>query len=195
MTRLLASTAVALVLGLSPALAEPPTPADEAQTPPAAQDAAQPAAAVPAAPDEAAPSAQSSEAPKSVDPNQSAAVSSSGSPFLAKQDSSEWLVGNLIGETVMNANNDSIGEVNDLITDRNGKIIAVLIGAGGFLGIGEKDIAIRLEDVKISRDENNDLKLMANVSKEALAAAPDYETLDEQQITVGETSARDNAKQ
>ena len=200
MNRLLACTAVGLFLGLAPALAETQQPAGASQAPlsnaTAPDQSSQMAPqAEPSAPSEVAPPQQSSEAPKSILPDQSADASPAGSPFLAKQDSSEWLVGNLIGQTVVNANNNSIGDVNDLITDRNGKIIAVLIGAGGFLGIGEKNVAIRFEDVKVARDENNDLKVVANVSKEELAAAPDYETLDEQQITVGETSDRDNAAQ
>ena len=93
---------------------------------------------------------------------------------------------NLIGQSVMDANNQSIGEVTDLITDKDGKVVALLIGAGGFLGLGEKDVAIRFEDIKISRDENNDLSVMAKVSNDQIAAAPDYQTLDEQQLIIGE---------
>ena len=95
----------------------------------------------------------------------------------------------------MNENNESIGEVTDLITDKDGKITALVIGAGGFLGIGEKDVAIRFEDVKVSRDENNDLTIMAKVDKQTLTSAPDYETLDEQQIIMGEKSDREDTAQ
>ena len=62
----------------------------------------------------------------------------------------------------------------------------MLIGTGGFLGIGEKDVALGSEDLKFARDENNAIKSIANVSKETLTSAPDYETLAEQKITVGE---------
>ena len=105
------------------------------------------------------------------------------------------LAANLIGQTVVNENNESIGEVTDLITDKDGKILAVLIGAGGFLGIGQKDVAIRFEDIKVSRDENNDLAVMANVTKDMIAQAPDYQTLDEQQIIMGEKSDREDNSQ
>ena len=138
---------------------------------------------------EAEPPPASSEAPKSAE-----ASPSSGGAFLAKQDSSDWLVGNLIGKSVVNADNESIGDVNDLVTDQNGKIIAIVVGAGGFLGIGEKDVAIRFEDVKLAHDENNDVKVIADLNKETLASAPDFETLDEQQITVGEGGDQDTAK-
>jgi hypothetical protein len=69
-----------------------------------------------------------------------------------------------------------------------------VVGAGGFLGIGEKDVAIRFEDVKLARDENNDTKIIADLNKETLASAPDYQTLDEQQMTVGERSDEDTSK-
>jgi len=69
-----------------------------------------------------------------------------------------------------------------------------VVGAGGFLGIGEKDVAIRFEDVKLARDENNDVKIIADLDKETLALAPDYQTLDEQQVTVGERSDQDTSR-
>ena len=56
------------------------------------------------------------------------------------------------------------------MTDRSGKIVAALIGVGGFLGIGEKDVAVRFEDLKLARDENNNVKVVLNVSKETLAS-------------------------
>jgi hypothetical protein len=199
----------------SEAMPTDPAAADAPQVPPsglsgeAAPDQSSEAApqAAPSAPDqssEAAPQAepsgasppqQSSEAPKSILPDQSAAAASDSSPFLSKQQSSDWLVGNLIGETVVNAKNESLGEITDLVTDQNGKIVAVLIGSGGFLGIGQKDLAIRFEDVKLTRDENNNMKVMVDIDQQTAAAAPDYQTLDEQQITVGEKSDRENSTQ
>ena len=68
-------------------------------------------------------------------------------------------------------------------------------GAGGFLGIGQKDLAIRFEDIKVTRDENNDLTVTANVTKGMVAQAPDYQTLDEQQIIMGEKSDREDSSQ
>jgi sporulation protein YlmC with PRC-barrel domain len=142
------------------------------------------------APDEAAPS-QSSEGPTPIIPDQSAAVSPASPQFLSKQEGSDWLASKLIGKSVVNANNESIGDINDLVTDENGKIVGVLIGAGGFLGLGEKDVALRFEDLKLARDEDNNLTVMADVSNETLASAPDYETLDEQEVTVGKTDRED----
>ena len=210
MNRFLTCTAVGLFLGLSPALAEPQLPADEAQTPPAVNQPSQipevmpdsaapsdPAAPIPgdssevtpspmAPGDDAAPPAQSSEAPLSIEPAAPKAAEASGNAqFLSKQASDDWLASNLIGQTVYNAQDENIGEINDLVTDRGGKIVAVLIGSGGFLGIGEKDVAVRFEDLKLAHDESDNVKIIADLSKETLAAAPDYETLYEQRVTVG----------
>jgi sporulation protein YlmC with PRC-barrel domain len=196
MNRLLACTAVGLFLGLTPALAESRLPSGASQDEPALLQPAQPFEATPPAQSSGQPLPQAqSEAPKSVASEQSAGASPDSSPFLKKQESSEWLVGNLIGESVVNTKNESLGEITDLITDHNGKIIAVLIGSGGFLGIGEKDVAIRFEDVKVVRDENDDMKVIANISQQTLASAPDYQTLDEQQITVGEKGDREGSPQ
>ncbi len=142
---------------------------------------------MPSAPDEASPPAQSSQAPESiVPPKSSESASANGPKFLSKQDSTDLLASDLIGQSVVNAQDETIGDVNDLVTDENGKVVAVLIGSGGFLGLGEKDVAIGFDDLKIVRDENNDIKVIANVSQETLASAPDYQTLAEQKVTVGE---------
>ena len=85
----------------------------------------------------------------------------------------------------MNRQDEVIGDVNDLVTDEHGKVVAVLIGTGGFLGLGEKDVALRFEDLKLARDEDNNIKVIVDISKNTLAAAPDYETLGEQKVTVG----------
>jgi len=212
MNRFLTCTAVGLFLGLTPALAEPQLPADDAQTPPAVNqpsqipevmpDSAQPSD--PAAPipgessqvtpspmqpgDSAAPPAQSSEAPLSIEPAAPKAADASGSgQFLSKQASDDVLATNLIGQSVYNAQDENIGDINDLVSDRGGKIVAVLIGSGGFLGLGEKDVAVRFEDLKLARDESDNVKIIADLNKETLAAAPDYETLYEQKVTVGST--------
>jgi PRC-barrel domain protein len=212
MNRFLTTTAVGLFLGLAPAMAQQDLPpADDGQTPPAVNapsqipevmpDPAQPtdpAAPIPGDSSEAIPApmqpgsdatppAQSSEAtPLPMEPAAPKSAEASGGPqFLAKQASDDWLASNLIEHTVYNTQDEIVGDVNDLVTDRNGKIVAVLVGTGGFLGIGEKDVALRFEDLKLARDENDNVKIIADVNKDVLAAAPDYQTLVEQQVTVG----------
>ena len=166
----------------SQAVPSPMEPGTDAAPP--AQSSQAPQAIEPGA-DSAAPT-QSSQAPEPMEPAAPKSAEASGSPqFLAKQASDDWLASNLIGRTVYNAQDEIVGDINDLVTDRDGKIVAVLVGSGGFLGIGQKDVALRFEDLKLARDENDSVKIIADVNKEVLAAAPDYQTLAEQEVTVG----------
>jgi hypothetical protein len=216
MNRFLTCTAVGLFLGLAPALAETqlPVPGDDGQTPPAVNQPSQipevmpadpsapsdPAAPIPGdssqaspelsptEPGEVMPPPQSSEAPQSIDPAApKSAEAASGPQFLMKQASDDWLATNLIGQPVYNAQDEVVGDINDLVTDQNGKVVAALIGSGGFLGLGEKAVALRFEDLRLARDESNTIKIIADLNQETLAAAPDYETLADQTVTVGST--------
>lgn len=62
--------------------------------------------------------------------------------FMTKMESNQMMASDLIGTRVIGANNESIGDINDVIMDRNGQIMAAVVGVGGFLGIGEKDVAV-----------------------------------------------------
>ena len=59
-----------------------------------------------------------------------------------------WRTSKLVGLNVYNDNNESIGSINDMLTDKNGDIKAVVIGVGGFLGIGEHLVAVPMDKVK-----------------------------------------------
>lgn len=216
MKRLLTCTAVGLFIGLTPALAQSEPPVDESQTPPAMQQPAQPSERLSIEPSEPAepiqdgsdmmpraaqpdttvpPSSLTTEAPNAIDLGQPAMALTDGPQFLSKQESDDLLASNVIGLSVVNVNNEAIGTVSDLVSDENGKLIAVLIRSGDFLGIGGKDVALRFEDVKFSRDEDDDITVMADLSADTLAAAPDYETLEEQKVTVGSKSDREDSGQ
>jgi sporulation protein YlmC with PRC-barrel domain len=70
--------------------------------------------------------------------------------FMTERMPNQMLASKLIGMTVVSANNESIGDVNDVLVDRNGQVQAVVIGVGGFLGIGEKDVAIPFQSVEFT---------------------------------------------
>jgi sporulation protein YlmC with PRC-barrel domain len=59
-----------------------------------------------------------------------------------------WRASKLMGLDVYNQNNEKLGDVNELILDKNGKVTAVVIGVGGFLGMGEHDIAVSMDKLK-----------------------------------------------
>jgi len=59
-----------------------------------------------------------------------------------------WRASKLVGLNVYNDKNESLGSINDLLTDKSGNIKAVVIGVGGFLGVGEHLVAVPLDKVK-----------------------------------------------
>src|SRR5688500_6625760 len=59
-----------------------------------------------------------------------------------------WRASKLIGLDVYNEGNEKLGDINELIVDKDGKINAVVIGVGGFLGMGEHDIAVSMDKLK-----------------------------------------------
>lgn len=68
--------------------------------------------------------------------------------FMTKMEMNHVMASDLIGTRVVSANNESIGDINDVILDRNGQIMAAVVGVGGFLGIGEKDVAVPFKSLE-----------------------------------------------
>ena len=130
-----------------PGAATPP--AMQPQTPPATQPATPPALTQPATP----PAAQRT-AP--------AVPSAQAQP--ARMEGSH-----LIGLTLRNPANESIGEIDDVIVDADGRVRQVVVGVGGFLGIGEHKVAIAWDQLRFDRDV-----AMVNLTKDQLRAMPEY---------------------
>jgi len=198
MNRFLATTAIALLLGAAPALAQSPdTPSTPPQEP-GMQAPMQPESpsAIPSEPNMKAPDQSSEATPILPDKSANAPDKSleTSAQFLNEQKTDDILASTIIGQPAVNSQDEGVGSINDLVTDRSGKILAALIGVGGFLGIGEKDVAVRFEDLKLIRDENNNTKVVLNVSKETLASAPDYKTLDEQPVVEGSAKSDETTK-
>src|SRR6188768_3954893 len=59
-----------------------------------------------------------------------------------------WRASKLIGLKVYNEANERLGDINELLLDKHGKVNAVVIGIGGFLGMGEHDIAVSMDKIK-----------------------------------------------
>jgi sporulation protein YlmC with PRC-barrel domain len=83
---------------------------------------------------------------------------SGSSPNMASNNATQslqpgqFLASDLIGTRVVGQNNDSIGDVNDVVMGQDGKAMMLVVGVGGFLGIGEKDVAIPFEQAQIRFD-------------------------------------------
>jgi sporulation protein YlmC with PRC-barrel domain len=71
--------------------------------------------------------------------------------FIDRQQPGQMLASRqLIGATVVGPNNERVGDVNDVLLDRNGQAVAIVVGVGGFLGIGEKDVAVSFREVQFT---------------------------------------------
>jgi sporulation protein YlmC with PRC-barrel domain len=90
----------------------------------------------------------------------------------ATQRTSEADTARLIGRTVRNAAEESIGEVTSVVIGRDGSVSSVIVGVGGFLGVGQREVAIRWQDLQI---RDNGATVHTNVTREQLAALPAYQ--------------------
>jgi hypothetical protein len=67
---------------------------------------------------------------------------------VVNQTANEWRASKVIGLYVYNDADERLGAINDLLTDSSGKIVKAVIGVGGFLGIGESDVAVNFDQLK-----------------------------------------------
>jgi len=74
-------------------------------------------------------------------------------------------------QSVYDNQDNKVGDVNDLLVDKDGKIGAAIVGVGGFLGAGEKNVAVPPESVQ-AEWKDNAWYLTLNATKDALKAAP-----------------------
>lgn len=93
--------------------------------------------------------------------------------FVNERRSDQWLASELRAKNVYDRSDTKIGAINDLLIDRDGRIAAVIIGVGGFLGIGEKNVGIPFSEIKISLREGAEW-LVLERSREDLKAAPTF---------------------
>lgn len=83
----------------------------------------------------------------------------------------------LIGQPVFSTAGDDaeeIGNISDIVFDENGQITAVIIGVGGFLGIGEKSVAVDFQTLEFTVAADNTERWVVPTTAEALTAAPDF---------------------
>lgn len=78
-----------------------------------------------------------------------AAANAGNVRVITAQQPNQWLGSTLIGMTVVDPDDNTIGEVDDLLVEKSGKIEALVVGVGGFLGIGEKDIALPMSEFTV----------------------------------------------
>ncbi len=114
-------------------------------------------------------------------PMDQAAAPASSSGYLTEQGADQIAPSTYIGQSVYNSSDESIGEINDVIFTKDGSVEAAVIGVGGFLGIGEKNVAVPLDTITVADVPNSDdLKLTTAETADTLKAAPEFKTKSQQ---------------
>jgi sporulation protein YlmC with PRC-barrel domain len=179
--KLMLSTALTgLMIGAAVAEGTPPAPS--APTPPAAQSS----------PPARAPDA--AKAPEMTTPAPSSSASApapsgaSSAKFVNSQKSDQFLASKFKGTDVIGNDNEKIGDVSDILFDKSGKIEAYVVGVGGFLGIGAKDVALAPSAFQVvpgdeSKNESDKLKL--SMTKDELKQASNFEPYKAPSQTTG----------
>jgi hypothetical protein len=98
--------------------------------------------------------------------------------FVTVQPEGQWLVGWFIGQPVTNESGEWIGDINDVLFDKSGRIANVVIGTGGFLGIGEKTVALPFNARSIASGADGRRVVTLALSKQQLKAAPDFKATE-----------------
>jgi len=147
-----------------PAVTAPADPAVTAPADPAVQPMDQ-AAQTTAPADPAAPAT-------STDTTTTAAIDKS---TLKEMPATEMRAEDLVGTTVYGANDVNVGEIGDVLLTADGKIDAYLVDVGGFLGMGEKEVAIGSDNLSFMTDNDGNKYLYTTFTKEQLDAAAAYD--------------------
>ena len=98
---------------------------------------------------------------------------------IVLQDQNSILASTLIGSTVYTPADETVGDINDVIVGLDGKIQGVVIGVGGFLGLGEKDVAVQMDKLTVQPQDANksNVRLILNSTKADLEAAPEFKSV------------------
>lgn len=199
MRKILMTTALILPLGLTTAFAqetttptEPASPADTTQPAITSPEAATPDApaaettapgTVPAETAPMTPAPETGAAPAVEDPAQQQSAEEQAQDALTaqmmdsdkvarQQAANELRIDWITGSNVLSPDGQSVGRINDLIVDGgNGQMIAAIIGVGGFLGVGEKQIAVPWEQLTVNYDAS---EITTDLTREEADAAPPY---------------------
>ena len=156
LTRLLCGSAVALLLA-GPVLAQSDKMAPGDSPPTAARSATVPG-------DNAASRLKASATPTVTPPSSDA--------FITTQSPDQILADDLIGAHVVNGEHQKVGTVNDIVLDHSGKAVGVVISVGGFLGIGDKHVAVNWDKLERRSSEG----FVVTWTKDELKLAPEFKT-------------------
>ena len=116
------------------------------------------------------------------------APSKSSAQFIHAQKPDQYLASKFKGTDVIGADNQKIGDVSDMLFDKDGKIEAYVFGVGGFLGIGTKDVALAPSAFQVvpgDKSKNESDKLRLSMTKDELKQAANFEPYKAPSSTTG----------
>ena len=111
--------------------------------------------------------------------------------FITTQPSNEWLAGVFIGAKVQNAAGETVGDIYDLMFSPQGQINTVVIGVGGFLGMGERTVAIPYNTLSFKAGAKGERIIVVPLSKDNLVKAPDFKATERTTFQKAEDKAVD----
>jgi sporulation protein YlmC with PRC-barrel domain len=103
---------------------------------------------------------------------QPTAAAPATAPTMQKAD--QWRASKLVGLDVYNASNEKIGDIKELITDSNGRIDLLVIGVGGFLGMGEHNVGLAFNQVKFVNEPAGKTTGSGTASTKGTREYPDH---------------------
>jgi len=109
--------------------------------------------------------------------------------FVSAQSTDEWMGSDVIGMRVRGGGDENIGSISDLLIDKDGNVKAAVIGVGGFLGIGQKNVAVSFDSLNIQRNAEGNQEARLALSKEELEGAPDFKEYEPPRATGGSGSS------
>ena len=92
---------------------------------------------------------------------------------LSSLPSDSWTITNYYKQDVYDKAQNTVGKIDDVLMDKSGKVTALMVGVGGFLGVGEKDVALPFDAVH-SEKKNNKWYLTVAETKDSLKNAAGY---------------------
>jgi len=139
----------------------------------------------PATTDQSASTTTTTEQPATTDQSQTTTTTAETQPATTDQSSTQtteqalaapegFLASNVIGATVYSQDDQSIGDINDIILSPEGQPSQVIVGVGGFLGLGEKDVVLDMSKLKMAAMENGSLKIIVQTTPEELKNMPAF---------------------
>lgn len=93
--------------------------------------------------------------------------------YMGSAPAGSMLASNLIGANVQTVDDEDVGSVSELIIAQNGQVVGVVVGVGGFLGLGEKNVAIGW-DVIMKSGDSDQQQLRIDLTRDDLLSAPEF---------------------